>query len=166
MLTVILIWWSHKDCQINLCRYRSIYTTSIGFSPYSNEICQYEIPLTAFSEQTAKYNASLYFCLHGMNKVPVMSEIMIIAIWTVMKEIVKYRTTTQGKPSVHKLTCKLLMKSFANWLLMNLLTLRTVHSIIQLKTSLISVYVLYSWTIHELFANICKWSAKFFCELL
>ena len=27
----------------------------MGFSPYSNEICQFNIPPTVFSEQTAKY---------------------------------------------------------------------------------------------------------------
>ena len=39
-----------------------------------------------------------------MNKVPVMNEIMIIAVWTVINELVNYGTTTQGKPSVHELT--------------------------------------------------------------
>ena len=52
-----------------------------------------------------------------------MKGIMIIAVWTAMNKIANYGTTTQGKPSVHELTCELLMKSYANWPLMNLLTL-------------------------------------------
>ena len=48
MLTVILIWQLHKDLQINLCHYRSIYTTSMGFSPYSTEIRQFKISPTAY----------------------------------------------------------------------------------------------------------------------
>ena len=60
-----LIWRSHKDRQINLRHYQSIYTTSMGFSPYGNEICQIKISPTAFSERTAKYNVHLYFCLYG-----------------------------------------------------------------------------------------------------
>ena len=61
----LVIWRSHEDRQINLCHYRSIYTTSMGFSPYSNNIHQFKILPTAFSEQTAKYNVRLYFCLYG-----------------------------------------------------------------------------------------------------
>ena len=38
----------------------------MGFSPYSNEIHQFKIPLTTFSEQTAKYNVHLYFCLYSI----------------------------------------------------------------------------------------------------
>ena len=47
-----------------ICHYQSIYTTSIGFSPYSTEICQFKIPPTVSSEQTAKHNVRLYFCLY------------------------------------------------------------------------------------------------------
>ena len=63
---MILIWQSHKDRQINLRHYRSIYTTSMGFSPYSNEIHQFKIPPAVFSEQNAKYNVHLYFCLYNI----------------------------------------------------------------------------------------------------
>ena len=60
-------------------------------------------------------------------------------------------TTTQGKPSVHELTYELLMKSFANWLLMNLLC----EQFIQLKTSLISVKIrILVKHIREPFANV------------
>ena len=52
-------------CQINLCHYWSIYTTSMGFAPYSNEICQFNILPTAFSKQATKYNVCLYLCLYG-----------------------------------------------------------------------------------------------------
>ena len=37
----------------------------MGFSPYSNDIRQFKIPPIALSEQTAKYNVRLYFCLYG-----------------------------------------------------------------------------------------------------
>ena len=66
---MILIWRfgeSRKDRQINLRHYRSIYTTSMGFSSHRTEICQFKIPPTAFSEQTAKYNVRQYFCLYGI----------------------------------------------------------------------------------------------------
>ena len=55
-MTVILIWRMCQDRQINLRHYRSIYTTSMGFSPHRTDIRQFKIPPTAFSEQTAKYN--------------------------------------------------------------------------------------------------------------
>ena len=38
----------------------------MDFSPYSNDICQFKIPQTTFSEQTVKYNIRLYFCLYGI----------------------------------------------------------------------------------------------------
>ena len=62
---MILIWQARKDRQINLHHYWPIYTTSMGFSTYSNDIRQYKIPPTAFSEQTVKYNVRLYFCLYN-----------------------------------------------------------------------------------------------------
>ena len=43
----LAIWQKHRDRQINLRHYRSIYTTSMGFSPYSTEIRQFKIPPTA-----------------------------------------------------------------------------------------------------------------------
>ena len=61
------IWGTRKDRQINLRCYRSIYTTSMGFSPHRTEIRQFKIPPTAFSEQTAKYNVHQYFCLYGIS---------------------------------------------------------------------------------------------------
>ena len=61
----LVIWQSRKDCQINSHHYQSIYTTSMGYSPYSNEICQFKIPSPAFSEQTAKYNVCLCFRLYS-----------------------------------------------------------------------------------------------------
>ena len=42
-----------QDCLINLRHYRSIYTTSMGFSPHRTEIRQFKISPTVFSEQTA-----------------------------------------------------------------------------------------------------------------
>ena len=39
---------------------------SMGFSPYSNKIHKFNIPSTAFSEQTTKYNVRLYFCLYSI----------------------------------------------------------------------------------------------------
>ena len=65
ILTVILIWRLHKDHQINLLHYQSIYTTSMGFSPYSIQNRQFKILTTVYFEQTAKYNAHQYFCLYG-----------------------------------------------------------------------------------------------------
>ena len=62
----LAIWRMHQDCQINLRHYQSIYTTGMGFSPYSTEICQFKIPPTALFEQTAKYNIRQYFCLYGI----------------------------------------------------------------------------------------------------
>ena len=59
-MTVILIWWfgeSLHDCII-------VYA-SMGFFLYSNQNCQFKIPPTAFSEQTAKYNFCKHFCLYG-----------------------------------------------------------------------------------------------------
>ena len=44
----LAIWWSRKDCQINLHHYRSIYTTSMGFSTYSTQNRQFKIPPTVF----------------------------------------------------------------------------------------------------------------------
>ena len=44
----LTIWRSHKDHQINLRNYQSIYTTSIGFSTYSTQNCQFKILPTAF----------------------------------------------------------------------------------------------------------------------
>ena len=38
----------------------------MGYSPYSNDVCQFKIPQAAFSEQTVKYNVCLYFCLYGI----------------------------------------------------------------------------------------------------
>ena len=38
----------------------------MGFSPYGNETRQFNIPPTAFSEWTVKYNVCLYFCLYGI----------------------------------------------------------------------------------------------------
>ena len=61
------IWQTCKDRQINLHYYRSIYTTSMSFSPHRTEIHQFKIPPTAFSEQTAKYNVSQYFCLYSIS---------------------------------------------------------------------------------------------------
>ena len=61
----LVIWRTHRDCQINLRHYRSICTASMGFSPCSTEICQFKIPPTALFEQTAKYNVRQYFCLNG-----------------------------------------------------------------------------------------------------
>ena len=63
----LAIWRRHPDRQINLRYYRSIYTTGIGYSPYSTEIRQYKIPPTALFEQTAKYNVRQYFCLYGIS---------------------------------------------------------------------------------------------------
>ena len=62
----LAIWQTRQDRQINLRHYRSIYITSMGFSPHRTEILQFNIPPTAFSEQTAKYNVRQYFCLYGM----------------------------------------------------------------------------------------------------
>ena len=62
----LAIWRMHQDRQINLHHYRSIYTTGMGFSPYSIEICQFKISPTALFEQTAKYNVRQYLCLYGM----------------------------------------------------------------------------------------------------
>ena len=56
----------HQDRQINLHYHRSIYTTSMGFSPYSTEIHQFKILPTALFEQTAKYNVRQYLCLYGI----------------------------------------------------------------------------------------------------
>ena len=61
----LVIWRMHQDRQINLCHYRSIYTTSMSFSPHRTEIRQFKILPTAFSEQTAKCNVRQYFCLYG-----------------------------------------------------------------------------------------------------
>ena len=55
-----------QDRQINLRHYRSIYTISMSFSPYSTEIRQFKIPPAALFEQTAKYNVRQYFCLYGI----------------------------------------------------------------------------------------------------
>ena len=52
----LAIWRSRKERQINLRHYGSIYTTSMGFSTHSTQNHQYKIPLTAFFEQTTKYN--------------------------------------------------------------------------------------------------------------
>ena len=62
----LVIWRWCKDHQTNLSHYRSIYTTSMGFSPYSNEIRQFKIQPTVFSDQTTQPNVRLYFCLYGM----------------------------------------------------------------------------------------------------
>ena len=40
----------------------------MGFFPYSNDICQFEILPTAFSEQTTKYNVQLYFYISAYRK--------------------------------------------------------------------------------------------------
>ena len=40
----------------------------MGVSKYSNDNHQFKILPTAFSEQTAKYNVCLYFCLYGRSK--------------------------------------------------------------------------------------------------
>ena len=39
----LAVWQTHQDRQINLCHYRSIYTTGMGFCPYSTEIRQFKI---------------------------------------------------------------------------------------------------------------------------
>ena len=52
----LVIWRLRRDRQINLHHYRSIYTTSMGFSTYSTQNCQFKIPPTAFFKQTTKYN--------------------------------------------------------------------------------------------------------------
>ena len=39
----------------------------MGFSPYSTEIRQFEIPPSVLLEQTAKYNVCQYFCLYKYN---------------------------------------------------------------------------------------------------
>ena len=57
----LAIWRTRQDRQINLRHYRSIYTTSMGFSPHRTKIRQFKIPPTA----TAKYNVHQYFCLYG-----------------------------------------------------------------------------------------------------
>ena len=44
----LAIWWLHKNHQINLCHYQSIYNTSMGFSTYSTQNLQLKIPPTAF----------------------------------------------------------------------------------------------------------------------
>ena len=62
---MILIWQLRKNRQINLSHYRSIFTTSMGLSPYSNNIRQFEFLPIAFSEQSTKYNVCLYFCLYS-----------------------------------------------------------------------------------------------------
>ena len=62
----LAIWRMHRDRQIYLHHYRSIYTTSMGFSPYSTEIRQFKIPPTALFERTTKYNVRQYFCLYGI----------------------------------------------------------------------------------------------------
>ena len=62
----LAIWRMHRDRQINLHHYGSIYTTSMGFSPYSTEIRQFKILPTVLFEQTAKYNVHQYFCLYGI----------------------------------------------------------------------------------------------------
>ena len=56
----------HQNRQINLCHYQSIYTISIGFSPYITEIHQFKILPTALFEQTAKYNVHQYVCLYSI----------------------------------------------------------------------------------------------------
>ena len=65
----LAIWRTHRDHQIYLCHYRSIYTTSMGFSPYSTEIRQFKIPSMVLFEQTAKYDVRQYFCLYGIKEV-------------------------------------------------------------------------------------------------
>ena len=47
----LVIWRLHKDRQINLRHYWSIYTTSMGFSTYSTQKCQFIILPTAFLSQ-------------------------------------------------------------------------------------------------------------------
>ena len=65
----LAIWLTRQGRQIKLRHYQSIYTTGMGFSPYSTEIRQFKIPPTALFEQTAKYNVRQYFCLYSnMNK--------------------------------------------------------------------------------------------------
>ena len=44
----LVIWRSCKDRQINLRHYQSIYTTSMGFPPYSNDIRQFKIRQQCF----------------------------------------------------------------------------------------------------------------------
>ena len=56
----LAIWRMRKDRH-----YRSIYITSMGFSPHRTETRQFKIPPTAFSGQTAKYNVCQYFCLYS-----------------------------------------------------------------------------------------------------
>ena len=41
----LAIWWSHKDRQINLHHYWSVYTTSMGFSTYSTQNLQFIIKI-------------------------------------------------------------------------------------------------------------------------
>ena len=69
ILTVTLIRrFGNNDVKIAkliyMCHYRSICTTSMGFSPYFTEIRQFKNLPTASSEQTAKYNVHLHFCLY------------------------------------------------------------------------------------------------------
>ena len=64
----LAIYQPRKDRQINLRHYRSMYTTIMGYSLYSNESHQFKIPQTAFSEQTAKYNVCLYFCIYSIGR--------------------------------------------------------------------------------------------------
>ena len=52
----LAIWQSHKDRQINLHHYQSIYPTSMGFSTYSTQNCQFNIPSTVSFKQNTKYN--------------------------------------------------------------------------------------------------------------
>ena len=48
MIFILAIWRSRKDHQIHLRHYRSICTTSMGFSTYSTQNCHFKIPPTAF----------------------------------------------------------------------------------------------------------------------
>ena len=50
----------------------------MSFSPHCNEIRQFKILSTAFSEQTAKYNVRLYFCLYGIIQKSIKSKIPLL----------------------------------------------------------------------------------------
>ena len=67
---MILIWQFGECVKIAkltyAMHYQSIYTISMGFSPYSIEIRQFKILPTALFEQTAKYNFRQYFCLYSI----------------------------------------------------------------------------------------------------
>ena len=59
----LAIWQSHKDHQINLRHYQSIYTTSMGFSTYSTHLKSHKQCLLSKTPNVMFTNNSVYTVL-------------------------------------------------------------------------------------------------------